>query len=55
MGMFFSGKERERYYLLPGMGGRAMRRKHRFMLWWGVGVGTAISLALVALMLWLNK
>jgi hypothetical protein len=31
---FERNKERERFYLLPGMGGRAYRRKYwRFFMW----------------------
>ena len=44
-------KERERYYLLPGMGGRATRRKQVMMLKAGVGVGLAIG-ACMALFLY---
>jgi hypothetical protein len=48
MGLFSRDKEQERYYLLPGMGGRAMQRKRKLMLVWGVAVGLAISLGLAA-------
>jgi hypothetical protein len=37
-------KERERYYLLPGMGGRARRQKVRSMLRWGLLAGLLTSL-----------
>jgi hypothetical protein len=37
-------KERERYYLLAGMGGkRALRQKRVVMLWWSIGVGVCVS------------
>jgi hypothetical protein len=36
-------KERERYYLLPGMGGRAARRKRRIILRWSIVAGLLVS------------
>ncbi len=36
-------KERERYYLLPGMGGRALRRKRKAMLIAGLIAGILTS------------
>jgi hypothetical protein len=44
-------KEKERYYLLPGQGGRASRRKQMMMLKAALGVGTVIAL-IVALFLY---
>ena len=41
-------KERERYYLLPGMGGKASRRKHKLMLQWGIVTGLVVSGVLAA-------
>ena len=55
MGLFSRDKEQERYYLLPGMGGRAMQRKQRMMLLWGLGVGLFISLLLAGIIYWLNR
>lgn len=40
---FTKDKERERYYLLPGMGGRAMQRKRKMMLIWGLTIGLLVS------------
>ncbi len=40
-------KERERFYLLPGMGGRALRQKRKLMLQWSIVTGLFVS-ALVA-------
>jgi len=40
-------KERERFYLLPGMGGSAIRRKRKLMLKWSIAAGLVVS-ALVA-------
>jgi len=39
-------KEHERYYLLPGMGGRARRRKVMEMVGWGILGGVVASLLL---------
>ena len=49
---FSKNKERERYYLLPGMGGRALRRKQRTMLIWSVIAGTLTS-AIVGFLIYL--
>jgi hypothetical protein len=45
-------KERQRYYLLPGMGGSAMRRKRKLMLQWSIAAGLCVS-AIVAALLYL--
>jgi hypothetical protein len=52
--MLFAKKDkpRERYYLLPGMGGRANRQKLWMMLGWGLLGGIATS-AIVGLALYL--
>lgn len=44
--------EKERYYLLPGMGGRSLRRKRMAMIKAGIGVGLIIA-AILALFLWM--
>lgn len=43
MGWFIPDKEKDRFYLLPGMGGRALRRKKLLMLLWAVGAGILVS------------
>lgn len=48
MGWFKRDKERDRYYLLAGMGGRALRRKHRLILLWSMVIGLLVSGALAA-------
>jgi hypothetical protein len=48
-------KETERFYLLPGQGGRAFRHKQRRILIWSIIVGTAVAAALAALMYFLNQ
>ena len=45
-------KERERFYLLPGMGGRARRRKEMRFLRWSIAAGLLVS-AVVAVILYL--
>ena len=37
-------KERERFYLLAGMGGRSLRRKHRMFLAVSLALGLVVSL-----------
>jgi len=43
-------KEKERYYLLAGMGGRALRRKNRLILRWSIAAGLVVSLLLAGLL-----
>jgi hypothetical protein len=52
--MFWTAKdkERERFYLLPGMGGRALRRKRKIILRWSILAGLFVSV-LVACLLYL--
>lgn len=45
-------KERRRFYLLPGMGGRAFHRKQRRIRMAAIAVGLVVS-ALVALIIYL--
>jgi hypothetical protein len=49
---FERDKERERFYLLPGMGGRARWRKEMRFLRWSIAAGLVVS-ALVAVALYL--
>jgi hypothetical protein len=53
MGFFFRDKEQDRFYLLPGMGGRALRRKQKASLIWALAVGLVVSAAIAATMCWL--
>ncbi len=48
-------KEPERFYLLPGQGGAAYRRKQKYILKWSILVGLVVSVALGALMYYLNR
>ncbi|HSY74895.1 MAG TPA: hypothetical protein VK810_05445 [Dongiaceae bacterium] len=45
-------KEQERYYLLPGQGGRAYRRKQIYILKWSVAAALFIS-AIMGVVLYL--
>jgi hypothetical protein len=47
-------KERQRYYLLAGMGGSAARRKHKLMLQWAIVIGLLVSAALAAAIYYIN-
>ena len=52
MRWFGSNKKPQRFYLLPGMGGRALRRKHRVFLGGSIACGLVVS-ALVAYFLYM--
>ena len=46
-------KERERFYLLPGMGGSALRRKRKMMLQWAIAAGLCVSAIMAGLLYYL--
>ena len=48
-------KERERYYLLPGQGGRAYYRKQRMFLFWSILTGLLVSAVVAGIMYLLNR
>jgi len=48
-------KDRERFYLLPGQGGQAYRRKQKFILKWSIIAALIVSAIMAALMYWLNR
>jgi hypothetical protein len=48
-------KEKSRYYLLPGQGGRAHRRKQWFILKWSLFVALVVAGILAVLMYWLSR
>ena len=48
-------KEPERFYLLPGQGGRAARRKHLYFLKWAVAAALVMSAILALVMYLLNR
>ena len=47
-------KENNRYYLLPGMGGRLYWKKQKFIITWSLIAALVVSAILGALMYWLN-
>ena len=49
-----SRQESERYYLLPGMGGRARRQKVRQMVLWGTLGGLMTSLVMVGILYFIH-
>jgi hypothetical protein len=48
-------KEHERFYLLPGMGGRAYRRKQKFILKWSIIAGLLVSGVVAGLLYFLSR
>ena len=52
---FNRNKETQRFYLLPGQGGAAYRRKQKFILKCSIAAALFISAILAALMYWLDK
>ena len=52
MSWFARNKEPERFYLLPGMGGRALRQKQLRFLRWSIAIGLVVS-GVVAVVLYL--
>jgi len=55
MAWFSPDKERDRFYLLPGMGGRALRRKKILMLVWAVSAGIIVSGTFAAVLWLMNR
>ena len=53
--LFERDKERERFYLLPGMGGRARRRKELRFLCWAIAAGLAVSAVLAAVLYLISR
>jgi hypothetical protein len=47
-------KDHQRFYLLPGMGGSALRRKRRLFLQWAIAAGLFVSLIVAGLLYLLN-
>jgi hypothetical protein len=52
---FARDKERQRFYLLPGQGGSALRRKHRRFLVLSIVIGIVVSAILAGLLLMLSQ
>lgn len=52
---FKRDKEPERFYLLPGQGGSAYRRKRNVMIVWSVILALLLSGGLAALFYYMNR
>lgn len=52
---FDRDKEPQRFYLLPGMGGRALRQKHRRFLQWSIAIGLVVSAILACVLYLLSR
>ena len=48
-------KPRERFYLLPGQGGRNFRKKQNVFLMWAVIVAVSLGAVLAVLQWWFSK
>ncbi len=55
MPLFARDKEKERFYLLPGMGGRNLRRKRLIILRWSIVAGLFTSLILGLLLYFISR
>lgn len=49
------GKERERFYLFPGMGGRSARRKHNFILRWSLFAALIVCVIFGVILFLVNR
>jgi hypothetical protein len=52
---FERDKERDRFYLLPGMGGRALRRKRKIILQWSIAAGLFVSVLVAFVLYWISS
>jgi hypothetical protein len=48
-------KEKERFYLLPGQGGKMYRRKQKIILLWSVIAALTVALVLSVAMYFMNR
>ncbi len=55
MAWFARNKEHQRFYLLPGMGGRNLRRKRKIILRWSIIAGIFASAILACLLYWMSN
>ena len=55
MAWFVRDKEKDRFYLLPGMGGRALRRKRKIILQWSIAAGLLVSALLASALYLMSK
>ena len=52
---FKRDKEKHRFYLQPGMGGSARRRKHRQFLAWSIVTGLGVSVVLTFILYFMSR
>jgi len=52
---FGKNKEPQRFYLLPGMGGRALRKKQRLFLRWSIAIGLVVSGVVACLLYFMSR
>ena len=50
MSWFRRDREKDRFYLLPGMGGRARRRKEMVILRWSIAAGLVVSAVMACIL-----
>ena len=55
MALFGHVKQRERFYLLPGMGGRNLQRKKKRILQWSIATGLLVSALLACVLYWISS
>ena len=55
MAWLLKPKKRERFYLLPGMGGRNLHRKRKRILRWSIAAGLFTSAILACILYWMSK
>ncbi len=51
----FAHKERQRFYLLPGMGGKNLMRKRKVIMRWSIFTGLLASAALAMLLYYISR
>jgi len=54
-GFFTRDKEKDRFYLLPGMGGRALRRKRKVILIWSIVAGLLTSGVVASILYFISQ
>jgi len=52
---WFPHKERQRFYLLPGMGGRNLMRKRKVIMRWSIFAGLLTSAVLALLLYYISR
>lgn len=55
MAWILKPKKHERFYLLPGMGGRNLQRKQRVILSWSIAAGLVTSAILAGILYLISR